>query len=137
MERPRFRIATLVRSIGVGGIGTLTDLAVLTLLASGIGMGPRLASPIALAAGLLVQFFGQKLFAFRDTRRAWGSQAALFLLVEAVAFALNLVLFDLAVRFVPIPYVLLRVGVQFLVYMGVCLPLWSRIFDGRSQEVRA
>ncbi len=136
MERPRSRVATVIRSVGVGGVGTVTDLAVLTLLASGAGLGPRIASPVALVAGLVVQFFGQKLFAFQDKRPAWGSQAALFFLVEAVAFVLNLALFDLAVRFVPAPYVLLRVGVQFAVYAGVCLPLWSRIFADRS-EVRA
>ena len=136
MNRPESKPATLLRSVGVGGVGTVTDLAVLTLIATGLGLGPRIASPIALAAGLTVQFFGQKLFAFKDKRPAWGSQAALFLLVEAVAFMLNLAIFDLVVRFVPAPYLLLRVAVQFVIYAGVCLPLWSRIFDGRT-EVRA
>lgn len=137
MERRRLDVATIVRSIGVGGLGTITDLAVLGVLATSLALGPRLASPFALAAGLTVQFVGQKLFAFRDTRQAWGTQAALFLLVEVLGFALNLGLFDLAVRFVPAPYLLLRVVVQFAVYTCVCLPLWARIFDGRAPEVRA
>ena len=79
-----------------------------------------------------MQFVGQKLFAFRDTRRAWGRQAVLFGLVGAAAFLLNVALFDLAVRFVPIPYLLSRIATQFAVYVGFCLPLWSRIFAGSA-----
>ncbi len=137
MERPNNKLATVIRSVGVGAVGTVADLAALTLIATGLSFGPRLASPIALAIGLSVQFFGQKLFAFQDKRRAWGSQAALFLAVEGVAFLLNLALFDVAVRFLPVPYLLVRVAVQFVIYAGVCLPLWSRIFVAHSGEVRA
>jgi putative flippase GtrA len=125
------RIETMLRSLGVGGLGSLVDFVVLTLLATVVGLGPRVASPFALLAGMTVQFFGQKLFAFRDRRPAWGSQLALFGLVEIAGFALNLVLFDLAVRALPsVPYLGLRVVVQLGVYLGVCLPLWSRIFAG-------
>jgi putative flippase GtrA len=131
-----FKLARLLRSVGVGGVGTAVDLLILVGLASGVGLGARVASPIALVAGLLVQFVGQKLFAFRDQRPQWGKQAVLFGLVEGVALVLNLWLFDLAVRLVPAPYPLLRVAVQFVVYVGLCLPLWSRIFSER-EGVRA
>jgi putative flippase GtrA len=125
------RIETVLRSLGVGGLGSLVDFVVLALLATGLGLGPRIASPFALLAGMAVQFFGQKLFAFRDRRAAWGSQLALFGLVEAGGLVLNLVLFDLAVRAFPsVPYLGLRVLVQLGVYLGFCLPLWSRIFTG-------
>lgn len=129
------RLALLARSVGVGGVASLIDLAVLTLLASGLGLGPRVASPFALLAGLAVQFVGQKLFAFRDARRAWGSQAFLFALVGVGATLLNLVLFDAAVRFVPAPYVALRVVVQLAVYAGFCLPLWSRLFAPQAPQL--
>lgn len=125
----------MLRSLGVGGLGSLVDFVVLALLATGFGLGPRVASPFALLAGMAVQFFGQKLFAFRDRRAAWGSQLVLFGLVEAGGLVMNLVLFDLAVRALPsVPYLGLRVLVQLGVYLGFCLPLWSRIF---TAEVRA
>jgi putative flippase GtrA len=114
--------------MGVGAVATLTDLAVLTLLASGFGLGPRVSSFPALAAGICVQFFGNKIFAFEDRSKRWGEQAALFLAVEALGFVANLGLFDLGLRFLPLPYLLTRLVTTNLVYFGICLPLWSRIF---------
>lgn len=114
--------------MGVGAVATLTDLLVLTALASGFGLGPRASSFPALVAGIGVQFFGNKLFAFEDRSKRWGEQAALFLAVEALGFAANLALFDLGVRFVPLPYLAVRLITTNVVYFGLCLPLWSRIF---------
>lgn len=135
-------LRTVSRSALVGVLATATDLAVLAALASGAGLGPRLASPVALTLGLGVQFVGNKLFAFEDRRRAWLKQGSLFLAVEALSFALNLFLFDVAVRAVPaVPYVVVRAACQALVYFGVSLPLWSRIFTAAptrlAQEVQS
>lgn len=114
--------------MGVGAVATLTDLLVLTVLASGLGLGPRVSSFPALALGIGVQFFGNKLFAFEDRSKRWGQQAALFLAVEALGFAANLALFDVALRVLPLPYVAVRLITTNVVYFGLCLPLWSRIF---------
>jgi putative flippase GtrA len=122
------RALVLVRSAGVGLGATLTDLFVLTLLASGLGLSPRLASLPALAIGIGVQFVGNKLFAFADRSRAWLRQGVQFLAVETLGFVANLVLFDLAVTHVKLPYLALRLLTTNLVYFGVCLPLWTRIF---------
>lgn len=92
------------------------------------GLTPRTAAPLALAAGVVVQFLGNKLYAFRDRSRAWLSQAAKFLVVEAAGYAANVLLFAWLSRLVPVPYALLRVGIGSLVYFTICLPLWSRIF---------
>jgi putative flippase GtrA len=115
--------------MGVGAVATLTDLCVLTLLASGLHLGPRAASLPALASGVVVQFVGNKLFAFEDRSTRWAGQAALFLAVETLGFAANFALFDVAVRALPLPYVVVRLVTTNLVYFGVCLPLWSRIFE--------
>ena len=114
--------------MGVGAVATLTDLLVLTLLANELHLGPRVASLPALASGIVVQFVGNKFFAFEDTSKRWAEQAALFLAVEALGFAANLVLFDVAVRFVPLPLLAVRLLTTNAVYFGLCLPLWSRIF---------
>jgi putative flippase GtrA len=130
----RQRARTIVKSAGVGAVATLTDLFVLTLLASGLHLGPRAASVPALAAGIVVQFVGNKLFAFEDRSKRWGEQAAMFLAVEALGFGANLVLFDLAVRSLPLPYVVVRLVTTNIVYFGLCLPLWHRIFRRTSKE---
>lgn len=124
-----------MRSVGVGAIATGIDFAVLATLVSGLGYGVRAVSPLALAAGLSFQFFGNKLFAFEDRRPRWGRQAAIFLLIELFAFGANLAIFDLAVRFVPLPYLVLRAATQALVYFGFCLPLWSRVFESSAKQV--
>lgn len=114
--------------MGVGALATLTDLVVLTVLVSAVHLSPRVASPFGLVAGVLVQFVGNKIFAFEDRSSRWARQGAQFFAVEALGFALNLWLFDLAVRSVPLPLLVLRLVVTNAVYFGVCLPLWSRIF---------
>ncbi|NUP07276.1 MAG: GtrA family protein [Polyangiaceae bacterium] len=123
------RLRTVIKSLGVGVFSSLIDFTVLAVLVSGAGVGARVASPFALVAGLSFQFVGNKVFAFEDKRPRWGRQAAMFLAVEALAFVANLALFDVAVRAVPLPYLVVRALCQSAVYFGLCLPLWSRIFD--------
>jgi putative flippase GtrA len=128
------RLDLLARSAGVGALATIVDLAALALLTHAAGLPPRTASAPALLLGVAVQFVGNKRFAFQDDDPAWAAQALRFAAVEAVAFAANLCLFDLAARTTPAPPVALRLVTTSLVYFGLCLPLWSRIFrDGRPE----
>lgn len=124
----RRSLATVLRSAGVGAVATLTDLGALALLVHVWRISARAASPVALLLGVAVQFVGNKLVAFRDRDPRWASQAARFAAVEAVAFAANVALFDVAVQHVALPPVALRLITTNLVYFGLCLPLWSRIF---------
>ncbi len=128
------RVDVLVRSAGVGALATAVDLAALALLTHGLGLAARAASAPALCLGVAVQFVGNKRFAFRDDDPAWAAQALRFAAVEALAFAANLALFDLASRALPLPAVPLRLVTTSLVYFGVCLPLWTRIFQGARRE---
>lgn len=125
-------IATVIRSAGVGVVATVVDLMSLAWMVHALHVSPRVASAPALLLGVLVQFVGNKSLAFRDRDPRWAPQAARFFAVEAVAFAANLALFDLATRAVPLPAVLLRVVTTSAVYFGLCLPLWSRIFSATS-----
>jgi putative flippase GtrA len=122
------RLALVTRSAGVGAVATVADLGALALLVHGLRWDPRQASAPALALGIVVQFVGNKLLAFRDRDPRWALQALRFLAVEALGFVANLALFDLAVRLVPAPPVALRLVTTNLVYFCVCLPLWTRIF---------
>lgn len=127
-------LATAARSAAVGALATLTDLVALAVLVSGLGLSPRLASVPALVIGIAVQFVGNKWFAFGDRSREWLRQGVQFLGVEALGFTANLLLFDLALRFTPLPYLPLRLLTTSIVYFALCLPLWSLIFRTRSQE---
>lgn len=131
----RLSVRTIVKSAGVGAVSSFIDLAMMAVLVSGFAFSARVASPIALGAGLSFQFVGNKLFAFDDKRARWGKQAAQFAMVEAVAFLANLALFDVAVRAVPLPYLLVRILTQSAVYFGLSLPLWSRVFERGGREV--
>ena len=137
METPRIvrRVLIVLKSMGVGALATLVDLATLTALVSGLHFSPRVASLPALTLGIAIQFLGNKLFAFGDRSKAWGRQVAQFLVVEAVGFFANLVLFDLAVARLPLHFVLVRLLTTNVVYFGLCLPLWSRIFRAPKEGI--
>jgi len=119
-----------LRSLLVGSFATLFDLGALSLLVYGLGVDPRLASLPALTLGIVLQFVGNKLFAFQDRRPNWGKQGLQFLAVEALGVCCNLGLFHLAVSLTALPIIALRMAVTSAVYFGICLPLWGKIFRG-------
>jgi putative flippase GtrA len=129
------RILVLMRSLGAGAFATAADLGTLFLLATVFEVHVRIASPLALIVGFTVQFIGQKYFAFRDDRPNWGKQALAFFVVEALGFVSNLILFDIAARLIPLPYVVTRIMTTNLVYFAICLPLWSRIFVTQPPKI--
>lgn len=134
VELSAAKLLRTARSMLVGGVSTVVDLVVLATLVSLFGAPLRLASPIALGLGIVCQFVGNKLFAFHDRRPRWATQAALFLAVEALGFITNLIVFDVAVRALPIPYLVTRVLTQSFVYFAICLPLWARIFTPAKES---
>jgi putative flippase GtrA len=131
----RLEETTVFRSACVGVLATVTDLAALTLLTSVAGLHVRIASVPALALGIVVQFVGNKLFAFRDRDPRWRTQAIRFAGVEALGFIANLALFDGIVRVVVLPPVVLRLVTTNVVYFCVCLPLWGRVFSKNNKSV--
>ncbi len=125
---PNLAPSTALRSAAVGASATLLDLVVLATLVHLAAVAPRIASPIALLAGVAVQFIGNKLLTFRDRSGRWGVQAAAFLGVELGAFALNALSFDAIVATTALPALPVRIVVSAAVYFFFCLPLWSRVF---------
>jgi putative flippase GtrA len=123
----------LLRSAAVGLLATAADLVALSVLVAGLGVSPRLASVPALVIGISVQFVGNKWFAFGDRSPRWAEQGLLFLAVEALGMATNLLLYDIAVTHTPLPYLAARIASTSIVYFGVCLPLWSRIFRASGE----
>ena len=130
-------IRTLTRSASVGLVATGLDFLALVILVGGFGLPPRIASLPALSLGVVAQFVGNKWIAFRDPSRDWFRQAACFLAIELLGLACNAVCFDRLLVFSHLPYVVCRVLSTSIVYFGVCLPLWSRLFSGASSKIES
>jgi putative flippase GtrA len=118
------------KSLGVGALASLADLLALVVLVDGLALDPTLANVPALLLGALIQFVGNKWFAFEDRSRAYVRQGAEFAAVELGALALNALAFHALVTLVHAPYGLARILGSALVYLGFSYPLWRRIFRG-------
>ncbi|MBI2388084.1 MAG: GtrA family protein [Deltaproteobacteria bacterium] len=125
------KLATLGRSTIVGGAATLTDLLVLFVCMHAFGWSPRVANVPALIAGGVVNFHGNRTFAFRATEGRIERQATLFLLSELVTLALNGVLYDLAIRSLhpqPAGAMVIRLITQNVVFLAWSFPVWRLVF---------
>lgn len=120
--------ARLGRSILVGLVATAVDAAVLMLLILVASVRPAYANLPSLAAGIAVQFVGNKRFAFRDPSPLRVSQGARFLAVEAGAIALNGGIFHLLVTATPCPPLPARLATAAAVYVAFSFPLWKWAF---------
>ena len=123
---------TLRRSAIIGVAATVADLAMIALLVHGLGLAPAVANLPALTLGLAIQFFGNKLWAFKDGAThpaALARQGSAFLAVEAVAFLLNAGLFHVFAVWLGAPALLARVVASALVYFGFSYRFWTVIFQ--------
>jgi putative flippase GtrA len=125
------RIAQLLRA-GIAGLAaTGSDLATLAILVSVLHVDPRLANVPALLVGGIVNFIGNRHFAFRAQDGHVGKQAVGYTAVELVALALNGLLYDLVLRTVPEAthvYWAVRLVTSHLVFLCWSYPLWRRVF---------
>ncbi len=117
----------------MGAVATVADVTLLTAMLDVAHAPLRLASPVALLAGVAVQFVGSRRFTFQSTDPRRVRQVLLFAAVEALAFVLNVALTEVASRALRLPAPVVRVPVTSLVYFGVSMPLWRRVFA--SEEV--
>lgn len=125
----------LLRSAGAGAAATLVDLGLLTGLVALAGVSPRAASVPALVVGNVVTFFGQKSFAFHAPRAHAAGQAVGFVLVEGGGFVLNVLLFELVLRLLPVAtlhYALTRLLTTNAVWLLYSFPLWHLVFRPKT-----
>ena len=131
-------IARLLRA-GVAGIAaTGSDLAALALLVSVFHVDPRVANVPALVVGGVVNFLGNRHFAFRAREGHIGKQAAGYTAVELVALGLNGFLYDSVLRADPHAahlYWLVRLVTSHVLFLLWSYPLWRRVF--RTQNTLA
>ena len=128
LGKPRFRVGSLLKSSVVGVVATAVDFLLLWLLVGGLGWTPRWANLPALTGGLVVQFFGNKIYAFEDHCRPHLRQTSRFLLVETGAFLLNALSFHCLVTLSSISYVAARLIGSAAVYFFFSYPLWHWVF---------
>jgi putative flippase GtrA len=128
-RRDRFRV---LRALLAGGAATLADIGVLALLVALIGLSPRVASIPALLAGGVVNFLGNRHFAFRATEGSLPKQAVLYAIVELAALGANGLLFDIVMRLLPPglawAYVPVRLVTSHIVFLAWSYPLWRLVF---------
>lgn len=127
----REKLATLLRSFAVGGAATAADLLVLFFCMQALGWSARGANLPALIAGGIINFHGNRTFAFRATEGRIERQATLFVLAELVTLALNGVLYDAVVRALqpsPPAAMIARLIVQNVVFLAWSFPVWRLVF---------
>ncbi len=129
--RPRDPLR-IFRAFLAGAAATLADLAVLAVLVSLVGLSPRVASIPALVVGGVVNFVGNRHFAFRAATGSLAKQAVLYTIVELAALAANGILFDVVMRLLPPnlawAYVPVRLVTSHLVFLAWSYPLWRFVF---------
>ena len=129
---PRRDPLRIVRALLAGGAATIADVGVLALLVSVVGLSPRMASVPALIVGGVVNFLGNRHFAFRAAAGSLARQAGLYAIVEVAALAANGVLFDVVMRLLPPglawAYVPVRLVTSHLVFLAWSYPLWRLVF---------
>jgi len=122
----------VLRALLAGGAATLGDVAVLAVLVSLLGVAPRVASIPALVVGGVVNFLGNRHFAFRAAQGSLARQAVYYTIVELAALAANGVLFDVVMRLLPAhlawAYVPVRLVTSHVVFLAWSYPLWRLVF---------
>ena len=127
-------LATFARSALTGGAATGVDLGVIAFAVGLLHVSPAAANAPALLAGAVVQFFGNRHFAFRGQGGSLARQAGLFAVTELVTMALNFLLYHLVVTHValgPAGAVVARAVTTNLVFVLWSYPVWARIFGSR------
>lgn len=128
-------LGTLLRSFVAGAAATIADLMVLTLGVTVLGLSPRVASLPALVAGGVVNFFGNRHFAFRARNGSLKRQATLYAVTEIVALALNGILYDAIVRMVhphAMGAIVVRLITTHVVFVAFSYPIWRKVFCARD-----
>ncbi len=132
-QRPQglARLITFARSLVAGAAASLVDLVVLAALVGLLGVSGRVANLPALLAGGLVQFLGNRHFAFNAAAGSLKRQVALFAVTEVVTLSLNGVLFDWAARQTDLSWlgaIGVRSVISFLVFVSWSYPVWRHVF---------
>jgi len=117
-----------IKTLITGGLASVSDLGTLAILVSGLGLSPQVANIPSLGFAVVIQFVGNRYFAFNAAHGRLDRQLTGFIIVEIISFLLNAVLFHVLVSWFDLHYTLARLLGTFVVFMGFSYPLWRIIF---------
>ncbi len=121
------RVALLAKSMLAGAVATASDLGTFMLLAHVVGVPARWANMAGLVVGAVINFVGNRHFAFRAQRGSVTRQAQWYVAVTVVALGLNAALFHFAVDWLPTwPSWLVRLIVSNGIYLAFIFPMFKR-----------
>ena len=127
------RFQRFLRSSLVGLVTSVVDLVIIETGIRLMKVDPALAKAIALAVCTLIQFFGNRSFAFKAQQGRLGRQMMWFIGCEAIAAGLMCLVFRQMVRHMPLEIAnALSIGV---VYFGFSYPLWKRVFTVLPEDL--
>ncbi len=118
------------KTVMVGAIATLADLACLIALVELVGTSKDQANIFSLILGATVQFLGNRHVVFKSTHKRALPQILKFVVAEAATLSLNALGFHLMLIYTPIPYPIIRPVVTFIVFIGFSYPVWRKVFSG-------
>ena len=110
-------------------------MALLVFQVELLHISPIVAFWPAMIVGSLIQFLGNKRYAFQvKTNHRLPQELIYFAISEIISWGLNWVGFYLLVTRMGVNYVLGRGVVSAVVYCGVSYPLWKWIFRGAADD---
>ena len=122
----------LSRSVVVGLIATAADWASLIVLVQVFKVRPEIANLPTICLGSVIQFFGNRNWAFRAENGKLRLQAFGFAGVELCSLFLNWLGFHLMFRYTHVPYFLIRPLVTTAIYLAFSYPLWHFVFRSKA-----
>jgi putative flippase GtrA len=136
-KRASARLLRLLRS-GIAGLAaTGADVGTLTILVTVAHWSPRAASVPALLAGAIVNFVGNREYAFHAHAGDARKQVLGYTAVEGIALVLNGLSYELVLRFVSGAaryFWLVRLFTSNFVFLAWSYPLWKRVFRAPGQK---
>ena len=120
----------MFRSAFAGTAGGLVDLVVLVSLVEIVGLAPALATIVSAALGSIVNFFLNRLWAFKS-HGPLALQGGMYALATTVWVALSALVVHGCIAFVRVPYVAARIIADVAVFFGWDFPSSRWIFRTR------
>jgi putative flippase GtrA len=121
------KVKRFARSSIVGVLATAADFAVLLTCIHLLHLPDWLAKVFSLTAGTSTQFVGSRYYAFRAQHGRLGRQLKWFVVAEALAFVLTVLVFH-GLVLLRVPIVIANFASGSIVYFGFSYPIWSRVF---------
>lgn len=124
----------MFKSLGVGGVATIVSMGALYLLVEYAGMSAQWGNAISLPLGVIIQFVGNRFWAFDKAKGNPALQFPIFVGLEVTGIFINVGLFWVFTEKLAMHYMLARLIGTGLVFWCFSYPLWQLLFVGRKSS---